>query len=44
MTLKCGCVFDGKSFVKHCREHATMVLKKRVERNGPFYAPKKAKR
>lgn len=28
--LKCGCIFDGKSFVKHCRD-ALMVLKKRAE-------------
>jgi hypothetical protein len=34
--LKCGCIFDGKSFIKHCREHATMVLKKRAEKS-PFW-------
>jgi hypothetical protein len=30
--LKCGCIFDGKSFTKYCREHALMVLKKRGEK------------
>lgn len=31
LLLKCGCEFNGKSFVKHCRFHAEQVLKKRAE-------------
>lgn len=32
--LKCGCIFDGKSFEKYCREHALMVLQKRAENSS----------
>jgi hypothetical protein len=33
--LKCGCVFDGKSFEKYCREHGLKLLRNRFEKQLP---------
>lgn len=30
--LKCGCIFDGKSFEKYCREHGLKLLRTRFEK------------
>lgn len=30
--LKCGCVFDGKSFTKYCRKHGLKLTRTRWEK------------